>query len=834
MTRFLWPGITFLSALWIWALPVYSSESSGWAYLLGFGLLLNVLGCLREKQPCIWWGIYFFSIPFLLGALLLSFPYNIPFILLLLWLATGLWQRRFRWIGPVSRGMLVSGLCMLPQALITPIYTTLAARYHEAGFLNPFFCWIFKAAGLPAALSQNTIYLSTPGEVFPVLTTWEKLGLYFCLAFFLAGLVVVFLSPAGKRVRSIIVLTLAVLCYAVVRYVFLTAVFIDSGKSEIFWESVWILVSFLPLALLLVWFLPPVWRAFQLQSVRPHIKHLALAVLGFIFIFSLAGAFILQDPGIPKKGRILIDELHSNWEWTTRKYNTSWYGIESGYNYYCLADYWNHFYQVESKFESLTPEVLSEYDILVVKMPTTPYSESEIEAIERFVKQGGGLFLIGDHTNVFGTSTNLNLLAQRFGLKFNHDSTYDLRTSDLSLYYPPEMLPHAAVQRMPYFLFATSCTLDAPLFSESVISGYNLKALDLDYSRSGFLPQKEEVKDYKFGLFLQAAAVKHGQGRVMAFTDSTCFSNFYMFISGKPELALGMMDWLNRKNSPVDYRCIFLVAAVLSLVLAGCLAFRWRKEQVIYILLFFILLGGVLSPQVYGCLNRVFYPTPTPHTGFVNVSFESEHSRFLLPEQRLISNSKEDFHTFYVWTQRLGYVPIDSPALLQALEKGDIVVLINPGKDFSQKQIDEVVRYVEKGGKILLLEDISGGLSDIESPANNLLSKFGMQVNYFIRKNQTVYSAENQPVGVISDSLTVEGGQPILVFDDGAAMLAMAEKGQGMIAAMASSSSFCNLSMGTTGTVPDAHRRFLYRLEFWLFESMVDGLFEPFVYSAGN
>ena len=156
-----------------------------------------------------------------------------------------------------------------------------------------------------------------------------------------------------------------------------------------------------------------------------------------------------------------------------------------------------------------------------------------------WVGAGGGLFLIGDHTNVFGTSSYLNPLARRFGLRFRYDSTYDLPTLRVTLYERPELLAHPAVLEMPPFLFATSCTLEAPLLAGNVMVGYGLRALPVDYSKRVFFPDKEKEQDYPFGLFLQSASVRHGRGRVVAFTDSTVFSNFTMFLGGKPEYLSG-------------------------------------------------------------------------------------------------------------------------------------------------------------------------------------------------------------------------------------------------------------------------------------------------------
>ncbi|MBD3197314.1 MAG: hypothetical protein GF317_19825, partial [Candidatus Lokiarchaeota archaeon] len=78
-------------------------------------------------------------------------------------------------------------------------------------------------------------------------------------------------------------------------------------------------------------------------------RTLLMAISVFIFTFSIIGILGFHDPGTRKDGKILIDEGHSDWEWTTKKFDTEWYGQQSTYNYYCLADHLNHFYHVEQK-----------------------------------------------------------------------------------------------------------------------------------------------------------------------------------------------------------------------------------------------------------------------------------------------------------------------------------------------------------------------------------------------------------------------------------------------------------------------------------------------------
>jgi hypothetical protein len=104
-----------------------------------------------------------------------------------------------------------------------------------------------------------------------------------------------------------------------------------------------------------------------------------------------------------------------------------------------------------------------------------------------------------------------------------------------------------------------------------------------------------------------------------------------------------------------------------------------------------------------------------------------------------------------------------------------------------------------------------------------------MKINYQERNNTRIYNTRKELLGTIGYSAAVEGGEPLLVFDDGAALFSIARKGEGMLAVMASSSSFNNLALGETGTIPNENRKFLYELEFWMLESMVEGNFPLFV-----
>jgi hypothetical protein len=561
--------------------------------------------------------------------------------------------------------------------------------------------------------------------------------------------------------------------------------------------------------------------------------YVALAILSFLAGMSLLGLLTFPDPGQEKKGRVLLDEYQSNWEWTTQTLDTEWYGQKSGYNYYSLGQWLKYYYKVDTNFEPRTRELLQNYDVLIIKTPTAPFAPEEVDAIEGWVRAGGGLFLIGDHTNVFGTSSYLNPLAKRFGLRFRYDSTYDLPTLRVTLFERPRLLAHPAVLEMPPFLFATSCTLEAPLTAGNVMVGYGLRALPVDYSKRVFFPDKEKEQDYPFGLFLQSASVRHGRGRVVAFTDSTVFSNFTMFLGGKPEYFLGVMNWLNRSEKWPWRDGVLLATIVLSGAVAIFLAWSLDQRRAGLVVLAALLLAAAVGPWTSLQLARASYQLPKPHTQFTTVAFEGEHSRMLLPTSLSPNVPEASYQTFYVWTQRLGYVPTFAPTLEAALERANIMVLVDPIRPFEATEVEAVKEFVSSGGRLLVLaEPLREGVA--EEATTEILSAVGLGIEARRPTTGPIYNTSDELLGQLQVGGSITGGEPLLSIGGHVPIVARARHGDGFVVAAAFARLFSDREMGTTSVIPDEHQRFLFEIEFWLLRGLVTGEFPPLRNPAGG
>ena len=204
---------------------------------------------------------------------------------------------------------------------------------------------------------------------------------------------------------------------------------------------------------------------------------------------------IYWDPiGEPGKGRIIVDEFHSQWEPTDTPFDVDAYQHNSSYTYSVLYNYLSHFYDISRQTTPIDDQALAQCDVLVLKVPTKRMAGSEVAAIKKFVGAGGGVMMIGEHTDVFGTGTYLNDVAQLFGFRYRYDCLFDI-DEVFQQKYRPDIVAHPIVQNNPRSGF---CRLlfDQPqpqqFFDRGVIVCPATGSLPADYHASNFYPQVED------------------------------------------------------------------------------------------------------------------------------------------------------------------------------------------------------------------------------------------------------------------------------------------------------------------------------------------------------
>jgi hypothetical protein len=827
-----WLGLALLSASWLFGLSYYHQASwPAWAALVVTGTLL--LTGLDIRRPAR--GELLIAALLTIPAIVLApWPYRAAVLLVFIGALLCAAPIPRRWPARLGTAALAAGAILVVQSLGLLAYESLTARSHELPrALAYVICGAARLLGIDATLSGTTLALHTMRRVHYLGATWELLLDPVTWSFLLGGAVLLSLCAAGRRARPrrLALFLLLVVLWLPARAGLLIAVFMHRALltgyeaplvlMNQFW-SPWVHLALLagPVLLALRFMrmpapLPaghaPVTRAGLLQRLAPA----ALACAGSLLV--IGGA--LWEPGGPRKtGRILIDEHHSTWERTDRPYDTDWYGQESGYNYACIYDYCSRFYEMGRLDTTVDANALKDCSVLVVKTPTARYGPDELAALERFVTKGGGLLLVGEHTNVFNTGVYLNEIAAPFGLRFRYDCLFDIDTVFRQLYRPP-LVPHPIVQNVPPLDFAVSCSIEPHGAGRAAMRATGLRSLPADYHASNFYPQVEDRADARYGAFVQLWTVRHGAGRIAAFSDSTQFSNFSTFEPGKAELMLGLLEWLNHRNASPDLRPLLLglglLLAVGAMVAgAGFKPARTRSTSWL-LLLASATLGWSIAVVSVRAAHAASGPLPEPVRPFTEVIIDRTVCDAPLSTSGFIGGDPKGFGIFERWILRLGW--FTSRRQGSNAFRGDLLVFLHPnlpvGPDFRTALAD----YVAAGGKVLVLDSPANA----QSTANALLYPFGLSVEHAAPLKGTLVPPAGWRALAVESTCEVKGGTPLIRIGT-TPVAATVEHGRGTVTVLGFASRFADNQMGVTGdVVPDAQLRQVYELEFSLLRSLL-------------
>jgi hypothetical protein len=856
MTK-VWIAVALLAASWVALLGYYHQPD--WlvgCLLLVAGVLLlgDVLRPAQQPQsqalraasfPTPWQA--------LIGAALLvptvavaPWPYKTAPVLLLAGLATlGIlaleedrsrpWSRTIRWLG----GSLVGGgAILLAQTLALTGYEALTARNHELPHrLSTALAALANLAGIRAAVDgNNNIVMHAFRLPQRLAATWELLVDPITLGFLVGGLTLLAIRAwqadrsAWRSWRPMLVLAVCVLGWLPVRAVLIMAIYMyrvlrteydaPIDLMDQFWNT-WVNLLLLggPVFLAAVFVRLPAAGPGSpaLRVRRPRQPAAVLAALG---IAAISAAIFWNPPGDRKGGRVLVDEYHSKWEDTRRPFDTAWYGHESTYQFYAAFDCLGRFYRTGRIEQPITPAALADCDVLIVKVPTSPYTADELNAIREFVRAGGGLLLIGEHTNVFGTGDCINPLAESFGFTFRSDCLFDI---DRKFFQAnrSDVVPHPALQYLPReggngrLDWVVSCSID-PHYSagRAVIESIGLKNLPADYYANNFYPQVYNHPYMRYGAFVQVWATRYGAGRVIGFGDSTQLSNFCAFEPGKSELQLGLVEWLNRREGR-NPRMPLLAAGALALVLALALGHGWTGGWVV--MLAAGLLGWTGAVVSVNAAHAAAMQPPPQIKPMVRVVMDRTVSSGKLPMGGFISGQEDGFGIFEMWMLRQGYFTTRRSGP-DVFRDASVVVFAYPDKPVTDAFREDVRRYVENGGRLLVLDS----LANKNSTANSLLLPFGLSARREMGATGALQMPVGWPAANVNEACPVTGGQP-LANVNGQPVAAFVRYGKGTVTVIGFGAAFNDLHMGVLAdVVPNQEQQQLFELEYSFMRMIVD------------
>lgn len=587
----------------------------------------------------------------------------------------------------------------------------------------------------------------------------------------------------------------------------------------------------------------------MVQIEIPGLRSISLPVLILLFVGFL---MLWHEPGVAKKGRILMDETHSEWERSDLPMNKSIYGVKTVYNYSFLSEILKkHFSCVDINRQPISPALLSDYDVLILKTPTKPYSAEEINAIYKFVENGGGLWLIGDHTNIFGMNTYLNQVSKEWGIYFNPDAVCVLQDYYQQLVhvdgvpdyhrcgkrghetlFSKRYLNHPILgHNIPYLSVLTSCSVTSPFLSSDVTIS---RGTYIDNARFGgntfFGNLKYDHEEY-YGTILQNVSLKIKKGRVATWSDSTLFSNFSMCMTGVPELAIGYINWLNRSNifsSRFHYSILFLLLLMYSI---SVILRRRRTLCLLYSTYTALLLLGFLVLPI-DLLNTCTYAIEDISKGFRTVGFDQQYGHIDLPNKDHVHNDDPIcYERFYVMMQRLHLMPISYDSLIETLES-DLTVIINPMEGIGPNEVEKMKESLHLGKSILFMLNGSEGakLESCASSINDILDGLGVEARLITLKEKKVTDIYGSAVGqsILLDvqysafiDIMNGGGEVLMRSAEGRPLMTIHSCGKGKIAVCSIGEKYNNMAIGVPGAVPSNNQAVLIQSGFKLVEEIL-------------
>lgn len=222
-----------------------------------------------------------------------------------------------------------------------------------------------------------------------------------------------------------------------------------------------------------------------------------------------------------------------------------------------------NFYTVEF---TKTILYLDPYDVLVIAVPTQPFTSEELTSIHQFVDTGGGLFLMGESGILTSKNVeNFNVLAGFYGIAFQRDVVVDPE-NNLTLDMPHPEIPiidlfhdHPVTRNVQKIFLVSGCSVRL-----------SKKAIPLAWGReSTYGDTLSEVYGYKGGTYdplnekrgkelVVMACAESGKGRVFALGDTSLFRGAsatgppwqqepFQYFDHK-RLALNVFSWLAVKS----------------------------------------------------------------------------------------------------------------------------------------------------------------------------------------------------------------------------------------------------------------------------------------------
>ncbi|MGR3220266.1 MAG: hypothetical protein ACUZ8H_10675 [Candidatus Anammoxibacter sp.] len=429
------------------------------------------------------------------------------------------------------------------------------------------------------------------------------------------------------------------------------------------------------------------------------------------FLILVVIFFIPYFHAEPIEGKTVAFYKKGSLDWNIPKFGT--YGQRSGGMFGLMPQYLKTVGVNIKMLDRITVPDLANSDVLVMINLDDSLSKKDIVVIWDYVRSGGGLLILGDHTNLAGLMVNSNKILEVVNIKFKFDSAMPTRyTWDFLLDERSHHISgHFAMEIARSWWVGASVECKPP--AEPVVLGKYC------YSDWGYKNNKKNayLGNRKFDYYeplndqVLAAYSRYGKGKIMVCGDTSSFHNTTFMITHPfvfntfKFLADSRQEW----GQTISY--VLIVSLSLLTIFSAVFTFKRDSGLILPLSFLFVTSLAVLVSTYGGDYKKETIPHENLKVAYIDYSHKGRFD--------LMSWEDDSIGGLRNNLLRNGFFPL----LLRKFKaekifQSKLIIIIAPTEPFSTKEVDILNKFAENGGHVIITvgwEEVGASLTLLEN-----------------------------------------------------------------------------------------------------------------------
>jgi hypothetical protein len=376
---------------------------------------------------------------------------------------------------------------------------------------------------------------------------------------------------------------------------------------------------------------------------------------------------------------------------------------------------------------------LNDADALILLFPDDPWQEGQLDRIDAFVRRGGSLLVMGEHTTRDATGTNrFNEALESTAMRVRFDSATFAVGGWLQSY---EAMSHPVTAGVGddrnQFGVVIGASVNACWPARPLLVGkWGWNDPGDEASSRAMMGNGKYDAGEKLGDIVLAAEQPLGKGRVIAFGDTSGLTNAinvssYVFTSR-------LMAYLAGGAARAHPAWRQMIALLVTVVLTGLLT--WQPAAAKTACAVIVLAASLILCTAVTEANADVKPDGRLQTPNNLAYIDASHVQAYSSE----SWRPDGIGGLALTLMRNGYLTLTAPDLTpERLERASLLVVVAPFRSFASDEIETVQDFVAAGGTLIITTGYEQAI-----PGRSLLDAFGFRVG--LPRDETL---EPEPMG---------------------------------------------------------------------------------------